>query len=71
MSALPPKADITQAVLTVIGAVYGGADPSLGAYVMEFFLIALGAIAATGVVFFLFVIEPRRAIYDYDPLDPR
>jgi len=38
---------------------------------MEFFLIALLAIAATGVVFFLFVMEPRRKIYDYDPRDPR
>ena len=39
--------------------------------VMEIFLIALLVIAATGVAFFLFVIEPRRKIYDYDPLDPR
>ena len=38
---------------------------------MEVFFIALALIAATGVVFFLFVIEPRRTIYDYDPLDPR
>ena len=38
---------------------------------MEAFLIVLAAIAAAGVVFFLFVIEPRRKIYDYDPLDPR
>jgi len=37
---------------------------------MEFFLMALAVIAATGVVFFLFVMEPRRKIYDYDPLDP-
>jgi len=37
---------------------------------MEFFLMALAVIAATGVVFFLFVMEPRRRIYDYDPLDP-
>ena len=74
MSALPPKADITQAVLTVVGAVYvqqislGG---TWGAYVMEMFLIVLAVIAAAGVVFFLFVMEPRRKIYDYDPLDPR
>ena len=38
---------------------------------MEIFLIALLVIAATGVAFLLFVIEPRRKIYDYDPLDPR
>ena len=38
---------------------------------MEAFLIVLAAIAATGVVFLLFVIEPRRKIYDYDPLDPQ
>jgi hypothetical protein len=42
-----------------------------GAYVMEAFLIVLAVIAAAGVVLFLFVIEPRRKIYDYDPLDPR
>ena len=41
------------------------------AYGIEVFLIVLAAIAAAGVVFFLFVIEPRRKIYDYDPLDPR
>jgi hypothetical protein len=34
---------------------------------MEVFLIGLALIAGTGVVFFLFVIEPRRKIYDYDP----
>jgi hypothetical protein len=34
---------------------------------MEIFLIALALIAGTGVVFLLFVIEPRRKIYDYDP----
>jgi hypothetical protein len=38
---------------------------------MEAFLIVLAVIAAAGVVVFLFVIEPRRKIYDYDPLDPR
>ena len=38
---------------------------------MEVFLIGLLAIAGTGIVFFLFVIEPRRKVYDYDPLDPR
>ena len=38
---------------------------------MEVFFIALAVIAAAGVVFFLFVMEPRRKIYDYDPLDPR
>ena len=38
---------------------------------MEFFLIALAMIAATGVVFFLFVMEPRRKIYDYDPHGPQ
>jgi len=36
---------------------------------MEAFLIVLAAIAGTGVAFFLFVIEPRRKIYDYDPRD--
>jgi hypothetical protein len=38
---------------------------------MEVFLIVLAVIAGAGVVFFLFVIEPRRKIYDYDPIDPR
>jgi hypothetical protein len=37
---------------------------------MEVFLIGLLLIAGTGIGFFLFVIEPRRKIYD-DPLDPR
>ena len=64
-----------KAVLTVVGAVYGGVNLSWrrlgGAYVMEAFLIVLAVIAAAGVVLFLFVIEPRRKIYDYDPLDPR
>jgi hypothetical protein len=36
---------------------------------MEIFFIALALIAGTGVAFFLFVIEPRRKIYDYDPHD--
>jgi hypothetical protein len=38
---------------------------------MELFLIGLLAIAGATIVFFLFVIEPRRKVYDYDPLDPR
>jgi len=38
---------------------------------MEVFFIVLAVIAGTGAVFFLFVIEPRRKIYDYDPRDPR
>jgi hypothetical protein len=32
---------------------------------MEVFLIGLAVIAGAGVAFFLFVIEPRRKIYDY------
>ena len=36
---------------------------------MEIFFIALALIAGTGVAFFLFVIEPRGKIYDYDPHD--
>ena len=45
---------------------------SLGEHtVMEVFLIGLALIAGTGVVFFLFVIEPRRKVYDYDPSDLR
>ena len=39
--------------------------------VMEVFLIMLAVIAGVGVAVFLFVIEPRRKIYDYDPHDPR
>jgi hypothetical protein len=31
---------------------------------METFFMALGLIALAGVCFFLFVIEPRRKIYD-------
>jgi hypothetical protein len=34
---------------------------------MEMFFIVLAVIAGAGVAFFLFVIEPRRKIYDYDP----
>ena len=37
----------------------------------QVFLIGLALIAGTGVAFFLFVIEPRRKIYDYDPSDLR
>jgi hypothetical protein len=53
-------------ILTVVGAVYGGENLEA---VMELFLIVLLAIAGTGIAFFLFVIEPRRKIYDYDPRD--
>ena len=53
-------------VLTVVGAVYGGANLEA---VMELFLIGLALIAGTGIAFLLFVIEPRRKIYDYDPRD--
>ena len=42
-----------------------------GAYVMEVFFLMLAVIAGVGVAVFLFVIEPRRKIYDYDPHDPR
>jgi len=63
-----------KAVLTVVGAVYGGVNLSWrrlgGAYVMEVFFIMLAVIAGVGVAVFLFVIEPRRKIYDYDPHDP-
>ena len=38
---------------------------------MEVFFIMLAVIAGVGVAVFLFVIEPRRKIYDYDPHDPR
>jgi hypothetical protein len=38
---------------------------------MEVFLIGLALVAGAGVVFLLFVIEPRRTIYDYDPRDHR
>jgi hypothetical protein len=34
---------------------------------MEVFLIGLAVVAAAVIAFFLFVIEPRRKIYDYDP----
>jgi hypothetical protein len=37
---------------------------------MEVFLIVLVTIAGAGAAFFLFVIEPRRKIYDYDPPRP-
>ena len=65
-----------KAVLTVVGAVYSGVDHPLlegtwGATFMEVFLIMLVVIAGVGVAVFLFVIEPRRKIYDYDPHDPR
>jgi hypothetical protein len=38
---------------------------------MEMFFIVLALAAGAAIVFFLFVIEPRRKVYDYDPLDPR
>jgi hypothetical protein len=38
----------------------------VGAYVMETLYIALGVIVAVVVVFWLFVLEPRRKIYDRD-----
>jgi hypothetical protein len=61
-----------KAVLTVIGAVYDGVDhPHLGRDVMEAFFIVLAMIVGVGIAVFLFVIEPRRTIYDYDPRDPR
>ena len=60
-----------KAVLTVVGAVYGGVDGHLGSDVMEVFLIALAVVVGVGIAVFLFVIEPRREIYDYDPRDPR
>ena len=58
----------TQSVLTVVGAVYGGVNLSWR-HVMEMFFIVLAVIAGAGVAFFLFVIEPHRKIYDYDPRD--
>ena len=36
---------------------------------MEMFFIVPALVAGAGIVFFLFVIEPRRKIYDYDPSD--
>ena len=63
-----PETQSWKTVLTVVGAVYGGVNLEA---VMELFLIVLAAIAGTGIVFFLFVIEPRRKVYDYDPLDLR
>jgi hypothetical protein len=51
-----------------VGAVYGVVNLEA---VMELFLIVLLAIAGAGIAFFLFVIEPRRKIYDYDPRDLR
>ena len=37
----------------------------------KYFFIVLAVIAGAGAAFFLFVIEPRRKIYDYDLLDRR
>jgi hypothetical protein len=37
--------------------------------VMETFFIALAVIVGAAVAFWLFAIEPRRKIYDYDPRD--
>jgi hypothetical protein len=34
-------------------------------------LIGLALVAGAGIAFLLFVIEPRRKIYDYDPSDRR
>ena len=38
---------------------------------LEGFFIVLGVTVAVGIAFFLFVLEPRRKIYDYDPNPPR
>ena len=38
---------------------------------MKLFLIVLLAIAGAGVAFFLFAMEPRKKVYDYDPRDHR
>ena len=37
--------------------------------VMVMFFIVLAVIVGTAVAFWLFAIEPRRKIYDYDPRD--
>jgi hypothetical protein len=37
--------------------------------VMEMFFIVLAVIVGAAVAFWLFVIESRRKIYDYDPRD--
>jgi hypothetical protein len=67
-SSCPVLMPDTQSVLTVVGAVYGGVNLSWR-HVMEMFFIVLALVAGAGIVFFLFVIEPRRKIYDYDPSD--
>ena len=69
---LIPETQSRTAVLTVVGVWWR--KPLLDALgehtvMMEVFFIALAAIAGTGIAFFLFVIEPRRKIYDYDPGD--
>jgi hypothetical protein len=67
-----PDTQSWKAVLTVVGAVYSGVNLShLGTYRHGSILIGLALIAGVGVAFFLFVIEPRRKIYDYDPRDLR
>ena len=49
-----------------VGTVYGGVNLEA---VMEVFLIGLALVAGAGIAFLLFVIEPRRKVYDYDPGD--
>jgi hypothetical protein len=46
-----PDTQSWKAVLTVVGAVYGGVRRHLEHTVMEIFLIVLAAIAGTGVAF--------------------
>ena len=51
-------------LLPSVGTFILGYKIIMGARVMETFYIALALAAMFGVCFFLFIIEPRRKIYD-------
>jgi hypothetical protein len=61
-----------KAVLTVVGAVYGGVLEAPRGSIRHGSISYRARSDSRGWrCFFLLVIEPRRKIYDYDPLDPR
>jgi hypothetical protein len=67
---LPPRRRLAEVAARYQAATAVGRHKHIhefqGADVMETVLIALGVIAGAAIVFWLFVIEPRRKIYDRD-----
>jgi hypothetical protein len=60
-----PKSPLNdRQLLPSVGTIARNYQISFGTQVMEAFLIGLALLGLFGVCFFLFVIEPRRKIYD-------